>query len=40
MSKRDRASVNIDFLGIKPKFLNTIDVLRSEGFVDLYRKDI
>lgn len=38
MSKRDRASVDIDFLGVETEFLDAIDILGSERFVDLDEK--
>ena len=35
MSKCDRAAVDVHFLEIESEFLDTIDVLGSERFVDL-----
>ena len=35
MSEGDSTSVHVDLLLVEAKFLETVDILRREGFVDL-----
>ena len=35
MTKGDRPPIDIDLFNVQPKLTHTVDVHRSEGFVDL-----